>query len=265
MKQLRLSESARLMVRAGLLVLLLALPAWGQDAAAPPAPVATKNWLSWTIDACGIFFYPQLAIAVATVALIATNTFGVLRGRYVKDSFVEQFDGMVKNKQFKEAFDLAKSDGTFLGRVLVAGLQRLTDGYSDAIIGMQEAGSAENMKHEHRLSYLSMLANIATLVGLLGTVAGMVASFSVLSESDVSPSPSKLAEGVSMALVTTVIGLVQAIPAIMMYTILGNLNSRRVLEVSTVAEQLIRPFKQVAVARKPAGHAPAPPGHAPPA
>ncbi len=222
--------------------------------ATSPAPTnggPQKNWLSWTIEACGIFFYPQLAIMVAIVAIIGTNAFGVMRSRFINNAFVESFEGMTKGKQYKEAFESAKSDHTFLGKIMTAGLSRLSDGYTDAIAGMQEAGVAENMKNEHRLSYLSMLANIATMVGLLGTVAGMVSSFTVLSTSDVSPSPSALAQGVSMALVTTVIGLVEAIPAIMAYTILGNLNSRRVLEVAQVGEQLMRPFKTVSVARRP--------------
>ncbi len=230
-------------------------------ASAPANGVPQKNWLSWTIEACGIFFYPQLAIMVAIVAIIGTNAFGVMRSRFINNGFVDSFEGMTKGKQYKEAFESAKSDHTFLGKIMSAGLSRLSDGYTDALAGMQEAGVAENMKNEHRLSYLSMLANVATMVGLLGTVAGMVSSFTVLSTSDVSPSPSALAQGVSMALVTTVIGLVEAIPAIMAYTILGNLNSRRVLEVAQVGEHLMRPFKTVAVARRPA--APTEPGTSP--
>jgi biopolymer transport protein ExbB len=226
---------------------------------AAPAPAGAaeggrpqKNWLSWTIEACGIFFYPQLAIMVAIVAIIGTNAYGVLRSRFINGSFVENFETLTKSKQYKEAFEAAKADQTFLGRIVSAGLGRLSDGYPDALAGMQEAGTAENMKNEHRLSYLSMLANIATMVGLLGTVAGMVASFTVLSTSDVSPSPSALAQGVSMALVTTVIGLIEAIPAIIAFTILGNLNSRRVLEVAQMGEHLMRPFRQVSVAKRPA-------------
>jgi biopolymer transport protein ExbB len=244
-------------------------PVAAPEASSPPADrggVKQKNWLSWTIEACGIFFYPQLAIMVAIVAIIGTNAYAVMRSRFIDNAFVENFENLTKGKQYKEAFEAAKADHTFLGKIISAGLSRLTDGYTDAIAGMQEAGTAENMKNEHRLSYLSMLANIATMVGLLGTVAGMVASFTVLSTSDVSPSPSALAQGVSMALVTTVIGLVEAIPAIMAFTILGNLNSRRALEVAQVGEHLMRPFKSVSVAKRPPTEGSPPPAkQAPPA
>ena len=98
---------------------------------------------------------------------------------------------------------------------------------------MQEVGEDEGMKFDHRLSYLAMLANIATMVGLLGTVWGMVAAFMVIAQSDTSPKPSELATGVSQALVTTVWGLLQAIPAIVAHTVIKNRISRMMLEVKT--------------------------------
>ena len=230
--------------------------------AADPAPAASTeevSSLAWFAKSEGFFLFPQLAIGIAIVAMIGTGVFFSLRSRFINDGFVANFEAMVKNRQFKEAFEAAKADPTILGKVLSAGMARLTDGHADAIQAMQETGASENMKIEHRLSYLGMLANIATLVGLLGTVAGMVASFMVLATSDVSPSPTELAKGVSQALVTTIVGLIESIPAIMGYTILGNLNSRRITEVGIISDNLMRPFKQVAVARKPAAAPAAPP------
>lgn len=256
-----------------ILMLLVAAPAlMAQDAepaaeaasveqAAPKAtpvetaPAPRSNWLSWTIEACGLFFYPQLAIMIAIVAIVSANAVSSMRTRFVGKGFVEEFDQLVKGRHFKEAFDRARAEPTLLGKMLSAGLQRLPEGYAEGAVALQETGSFENMRNEQRLSYLSMLANVATMVGLLGTVAGMVSSFTVLAESDVSPSPSALAQGVSMALVTTVIGLIEAIPAVMAYTIFSNINGRRLAETLVIGEQLLRPFKQVPVAKKqaPAG------------
>lgn len=227
---------------------------------------AQKSGLAWVIEAMGIYFFvAQLGVGIAIVALILTNVIGVLRGRFINDAFVGQFEGMVKNRQFKEAFELSKSENNFLGKVMVAGMSRLSDGYGDSIAAMQETGAAENMKNEHRLSMLAMLANVATLVGLLGTVVGMVASFGKLSIPGQQASPQELAKGVNQALVTTVVGLIEAIPAIVGFTILTNWNMRRVNDVAMVAENLMRPFKQVAVGRKPAGAPPPPAAAAAPA
>lgn len=252
--------------RAGLLfvvaaatVLLLGVDGFAQDTTGAAPKAKETNALQWYIESEGIFFFlVQLALAISILSFIGINILGASRSRFLNPAFVEQFDAMVKNRQYKEAFELAKQENNLLGRVMTAGLSRLTDGYADAVAAVQETGTVENMKNEHRLSILSMMANVATLVGLLGTVVGMVWSFKVLSNSDVAPPPSELAKGVSQALVTTVTGLISAIPAIIAFTIFGNLNNKRMTEVGVAADNLLRPFKQVAIGRKSAG-ASAPP------
>jgi biopolymer transport protein ExbB len=232
-------------------------PSFAQDegAAAPPT-AEKKSFIRWVYDAEGIFFFPQLGISIAVVALITTNLLATRRNLFLPEEFTKNFESQVKEKKFKEAFELAKKEESFVGRLVAAGLQRLSVGYAEAISAMEELGEEENMKSEHRLSYLALIGNIATLVGLLGTVWGMVASFMVIGSSDVAPKPSVLAQGVSQALVTTVLGLLQAIPAIIFFTVLKNRVAQLTLEVGTTSEQLMQPFKAVAV-RRPAEGAPA--------
>ncbi len=227
------------------------------DAAAAPAAAPKKSFFVWVYEAEGIFFFPQLGISIAVVALITTNFLATRRSSFVPQEFAQSFEGYVKEKKFKEAFELAKKEESFLGRLVAAGLQRLSVGYPEAIGAMEELGEEENMKYEHGLSYLALIGNIATLVGLLGTVWGMVASFMVIGSSDVAPKPSVLAQGVSQALVTTVAGLIQAIPAIIFFTVLKNRVARLTLEVGTTSEQLMQPFKAIAVRRPAEGAAPA--------
>jgi biopolymer transport protein ExbB len=225
-----------------------------EGAAAAPAP-AKKSFITWVYEAEGIFFFPQLGISVAVVALITANLLATRRKLFLPEEFTKNFELQVKEKRFKEAFELAKKEESFVGRLVAVGLQRLSVGYPEAITAMEELGEEENMKAEHRLSYLALIGNIATLVGLLGTVWGMVASFMVIGSSDVAPKPSVLAQGVSQALVTTVLGLLQAIPAIIFFTVLKNRVAQLTLEVGTTSEQLMQPFKVVAV-RRPAEGAP---------
>lgn len=229
-----------------------------EEGAAAPAP-AKKSFIRWVYEAEGIFFFPQLGISIAVVALITTNLLATRRKLFVPDEFTKNFESQVKEKKFKEAFELAKKDESFVGRLVAAGLQRLSVGYQEAIAAMEELGEEESMRHEHRLSYLALIGNIATLVGLLGTVWGMVAAFMVIGSSDVAPKPSMLAQGVSQALVTTVLGLLQAIPAIIFFTVFKNRIAQLTLQVGSLSEQLIQPFKAVAVRRPAEGAAPAAP------
>ena len=226
------------------------------DGSSQPAAPAKQSFIGWVYNAEGIFFFPQLGISIVVVALITTNLLGTMRKRFAPEEFTQTFEGYVKEKKFKEAFELAKKDESFLGKLVSAGLQRLSAGYQDAIAAMEELGEEESMKFDHRLSYLALIGNIATLVGLLGTVWGMVASFMVIASSDVAPKPSVLAQGVSQALVTTVLGLLQAIPSIIFFTVLKNRIARLTLEVGMTSETLMQPFKAVAV-RKPTEAAPA--------
>lgn len=140
---------------------------------------------------------------------------------------------------------MARTDDSFVARVLAAGMGRLSRGYPEAMEGMQEAGEDENMALEHRLSYLALIGTVAPMFGLMGTVQGMIASFEKIASSAVAPKPSELAEGISTALFTTLIGLGIAIPAMVFYTILKNRVQRLVLEIGMVSESLMSRFATV--------------------
>src|SRR6185369_7465553 len=106
---------------------------------------------------------------------------------------IEQFEAHLNEKRYQEAYELAKADESVLGKVLAAGLAKLSLGYERAVIAMQEVGEDENMKMEHRLSYIALIGTMAPMVGLLGTVDGMVQSFVVIARSTAQPKPSELA------------------------------------------------------------------------
>ncbi len=121
---------------------------------------------------------------------------------------------------------------------------KLSSGYDQAIEAMQEVGEEENMKLEHRLSYMALIGTISPMVGLLGTVQGMIKSFNVIATSPTTPKPSELAEGISTALFTTLIGLAIAIPAIAAYNLLRNRVAQLVLEVGILSEGLMSRFQK---------------------
>lgn len=231
-----------------------AAPAPANDVAAPPAgnpaqPAAAptsprRSLLKWLYVALG-FRYTVifLAISFTFVALIVMNLLAVRRDRVVPDALVAAFEAHLNEKRYQEAYELARTDDSFLGRVLSAGLAKLQTGYAEAIEAMQEMGEEETMKLEQRISYIALIGTISPMFGLLGTVDGMVASFGVIAESVTQPKPSELASGIEMALVTTLVGLWLAIPAIGLYHFLKNRVARLVLEVGIVSEGLMSRFK----------------------
>jgi biopolymer transport protein ExbB len=102
------------------------------------------------------------------------------------------------------------------------------------------------MQMEHRMSWLALIGSLAPMLGLLGTVQGMISSFRVIATSPTQPKPKDLADGISTALFTTLEGLVVAVPAIMAYTLLRNRVASLFSEVSRVTEGLMSRFKPTA-------------------
>ena len=101
------------------------------------------------------------------------------------------------------------------------------------------------MRLEHRVSYLALIGSISPMFGLLGTVHGMVNAFQEIANSTVQPKPRDLADDIALALVTTLVGLWLAIPAIAAFNILRNRMARLALEVGIVSENLMSRFQNV--------------------
>ena len=213
---------------------------------APAAKVQSRSFLVYIAEACGWFWGPAfLLCSFILVALIMMNLLQVRREVLLPTQFVEEFEQKLNAKDFQGAYEFARSDESFVARVLAAGMGRLSRGYEEAVEGMQEAGEDENMALEHRLSYVALIGTIAPMMGLMGTVQGMITSFDVIATSPTAPKPSELANGISTALVTTLIGLVLAIPAMVFHGILKNRIQRLVLEIGMVSEGLMGRFAAV--------------------
>jgi biopolymer transport protein ExbB len=190
------------------------------------------------------------------VALLLINGMQMRRDNFIPPSFVEEFEQKLAGKDYQGAYEMAKTDESFLAKVLAAGLARLNRGYEEAIEGMQEVGEEENMIVEHRLGYFALIAAVGPMMGLLGTVWGMVASFQVIATSTTQPKPAELADGIATALVTTLEGLIIAIPAMIAYSLLRNRAARYVLEIGMVSEGLMQRFSTVGKSKSAGGAAP---------
>jgi biopolymer transport protein ExbB len=222
-----------------------AAPAPAAEAAEPTVPIR-RNYLSWLYDSLGpVYSLIFLGLSFSLVAVFVMNVMAARRNQILPPGLIEGFERHLEAKQYQEAYELARNDDSFLGKVLSAGLSRLTYGYQPAVEAMQEVGEEESMRLDHLLSYLALIGTISPMFGLLGTVNGMVEAFDVIAQSTVSPKPNELATGIATALVTTLVGLWLAIPAIAVFNILRNYVARLVLEVGTVSEGLMRRFQNV--------------------
>lgn len=221
-------------------------------AATPPQP--GRSYLMWIIVASGPFGACIAIESFVLVALIAMNIMNFRRDNFLPAALIESFEQKIAARDYQGAYETAKASDSYLGKVLTAGMARLSKGQEEAMAGMQEAGDEESMYLEHKMSYIGLIVATAPMLGLLGTVQGMIDSFRVIAESETSPKPKELAEGIMTALVTTMEGLTVAIPAIFAFGLFKNKIGKLQFEVGVVSEGLMS--KLFASAKK-GGAAPA--------
>ncbi|MDR1959708.1 MAG: MotA/TolQ/ExbB proton channel family protein [Planctomycetaceae bacterium] len=205
-----------------------------------------KVYLIWMVQSLGWFFTPVfMIISMSMVTLVVMNFLAVRQQNFAPKSFVGQFGEYLDAKQFQDAYEYARSGDCMIAKVLTVGLAKLSSGYKEAENAMQAIGEEETLKHEQRLSYIALIGKISPMIGLFGTVVGMIASFNTLASSAGQPPVNKLAEGIATALFTTEIGLAIAIPALVVYEILRNRLTKNLLDVSLITESLMSRFSGV--------------------
>jgi biopolymer transport protein ExbB len=175
----------------------------------------------------GIWMYPILLVQIASIAIIAERVYVLFVTRKLNQrAFVTGFENTIRRGQIEQAIETAKNQQAEypVARAITAGGQAaLNFGGKDEIQGkMDEVLLEENAKVERRTPFLAMMGNVATLIGLLGTIAGMIQSFAAVSQADPASKAALLAAGISEAMNCTAYGLITAIPALLMYAVLQN-------------------------------------------
>jgi biopolymer transport protein ExbB len=232
---------------------------YGQEEAAPAAPPAapaeaplapaeakkpSQNMLVTTWHALGPkYAISFLVMSFLLVAILVMLILAVRKDSFVPADLIQGVDASLTDRNLQAAVELVRADESFVGQVVSAGLGKIQSGRAQALEAMQVVGEDEAMKLEHKVGYLALIGNVAPMVGLLGTVDGMVASFGVIANSPTTPKPSALAVGIQTALYTTLVGLVIAIPAIIACNLLRNRIQRLIAEAGSESETMIEKFE----------------------
>ncbi|MEM1208155.1 MAG: MotA/TolQ/ExbB proton channel family protein [Planctomycetota bacterium] len=190
-----------------------------------------------------------LLIVMSFVSLSFTGSLAVYyrRARLIPPDLLERLEELLTSgstEKFRQAIDLTKQNHTYLSKLTHAALREAPQGYNAMELAVVETGDAETAKALRPLEYLNVLGNIAPMLGLFGTVYGMIAAFQGLVASGGSADPATLAAGIGTALVTTFWGLIVAIPALAAYAVLRNRVDALTADGVVEAERLIRPFKK---------------------
>ncbi len=179
----------------------------------------------------GIWMFAILIAQVFSLAIIAERIFALYFARSKnQQKVVRAFEEDIKQGRLDKALIKARglANSHPVAAVLIAGAQAARDmgGREEIQAKMDEVLVHENSVLERRTGFLSMLGNVGTLLGLLGTIVGLIQAFSSVANLNATEKSALLTQGVALAMNTTAYGLIMAIPALVMYSVLTNRSSQ---------------------------------------
>jgi biopolymer transport protein ExbB len=185
-----------------------------------------------------------LVISAMSFYLIALVVWMALHYRtrvLVPAALLRELRELLDQAKYSEAYHRLLGDSSFLARVLTAGVRRLPAGLPQAQHAAELANEDATMEMEHRTTYLATVGTLGPMIGLVGTVYGMIVAFRVVGLED-TPQAGQLASGISTALYSTLEGIAISIPAIFFYAMFRNRIARLSLELGMAAETLLEQF-----------------------
>jgi biopolymer transport protein ExbB/TolQ len=183
-----------------------------------------------------------LTMVVSMAIVIERFIFINFKNRIDTTAFVNKILELLQKGSVTSAVELCSVSKAALPRITKAGLEEYGKSPDDIQQAMELAAMNEIPKIEKRTNYLSLLANIATLLGLLGTIFGLIDSFKAVTAADASQKAALLAQGIAVAMNTTAFGLVVAIPTLVVYSML---NERSTAIINEINENTARIFQRL--------------------
>ena len=231
-----------------MLLLLICLASTGlvfaEESVTPPVrpPTPTINIRQMFEDG-GAIGYIIVVLSLVMLALIFEHLMTIRRQTLMPKGLAEDIQKLLSQGQVKLAEERSVASSSFLGYLLAAGIKEIELGYAAVEKAMEDAASHQAARLMRKIEYLSMISTVAPMLGLMGTVWGMILAFMEF-ERKANPQVSELAPGIYKALVTTLFGLIVAIPAIAAFGFFRNRIDELVAQTALTAEQVFADLKR---------------------
>lgn len=223
------------------------------------AEVQTQSTFWTIINAGGTIGLIIFALSIASLTLAIDQIRTLRKSVFMPDGLAEQTRELIAHRQLLQADTLCRQSPCCLSYVINAGLTEADGDWADIEKALEDSLSEQSALYSRKIEILSVIGNIAPMLGLLGTVVGMVFAFSELANSQGTPKPAELAQGIYLALVTTVEGLIVAIPSLAAFAWFRSRLDQIITEVAFQAQYVFIPLKRQLRAGRRAGSVQAPP------
>jgi biopolymer transport protein ExbB len=214
-------------------------PAGGNAPAARPP----ESFLMWALRASGPIGVFLLGLSIYFTALVIRLFLEFRVSEAVPAPLIDKLEAAIRDKKFQEAYDVCRDDNSFLARLVRTGVANLPNGRAEAKEAMNTLSEEIVVGMESRISYLATIGTLGPMIGLVGTVWGMILSFQeIATASGGQARPEKLAGGISTALFITLEGISLSVPAIFFFAFFRNRIAQIAIEATKVADRTIAAF-----------------------
>lgn len=204
------------------------------------------------VDDAGAIGIIIAVLSVAMVALIVEHIISIRSKSLMPPGLAEEVHSLILQQQYRSADSVCKSNPSFLSYILSAGLAEVQMGYTAVEKAMEDAAMQQSARLNRKIEYLSVIGVLSPMLGLLGTVWGMILAFSEFT-AKANPDVAELAPGISKALITTLFGLSVTVPALASFAFFRIRIDELVAQSSLLAEHVFADFKRSPPPAKQAG------------
>jgi biopolymer transport protein ExbB len=212
-----------------------------EQAAESASTIPTSSLVKIMQDG-GVLMYPILLCSIISVVFLFERTISLRRGRVIPDPFVKRFLHQLREGQLdrEQALVLCQENGSPVAQVFAGAVRKWGRPSVEVEQALIDAGERVTNELRRYLRVFNGVSTVSPLLGLLGTVFGMIAAFNAIATSKALGRPELLASGISEALLTTAFGLTVAIPALIFYWLFVSIVDRRIIEIDSLGQELVR-------------------------
>jgi biopolymer transport protein ExbB len=184
-------------------------------------------------------------LSIAMIAFIIEHFINVQRGKIIPPEIIQELEVFFEEEDYEGALQFCEANPGFVTNILAAALPRMSQGFEAMKETAMEIGEEEAVNLQIKISFLSLSAGLGPMLGLFGTVWGMIKAFNKLASMKGAANAASLATGISLALMTTLLGLLIAMPSLLFYFFFKNRVTRIILEAGVVVSEFVDRFRPV--------------------
>jgi biopolymer transport protein ExbB len=228
----------------GAAVFALATPGHAQtpDTSAPVVQQVGHSFFGLILQNRDVIFWTIIALSITGLTLIIQGFITTRQSSFMPPRTIQLIKEMISERRFQELLDFTETDSSFVSQSLNPALKRAPS-FSAMKEAMETAVGEQTAEQFRKIEYLNIIGNLGPLLGLLGTVYGMIEAFLGLDAAGGKATPAVLAFGISKALVHTMMGLMLAVPCLAAFGVLRTIVDRLTVRGALMAEELLLMIK----------------------